>query len=112
MAVRGAMPTQVKAMYRWTDVAARTVAVYDCVASSSRDDTMIGRLQRYYRCGSWFGKICCCIAALDAMYWAWLRWWQPAHCMDIAPDFPRSSVICNVSTLPKQKGKTALHDEE
>lgn len=44
------------------------------------------------RCGSWFGKICCCIAAVDHMYWRWLEWRAPAHRLEIAPDFP-SAVI-------------------
>ena len=40
------------------------------------------------RCGSWFGKICCCIAAVDDMYWRWLRWWCPDSIFEIAPDHP------------------------
>ena len=44
-----------------------------------------------FRCGSWFGKICCCIVAVDHMYWRWLEWWSPPESFEIAPDFPRAS---------------------
>ena len=90
-------------MYRWTDVAARTQAVYDAAASSSRDDSLIGRLRRYFKCGRVFGKICTSIAAVDVLLWTWLRWWQPASRIEVAPDFPRPSVTCTIAAICKDK---------
>jgi phosphatidylinositol glycan class A protein len=49
---------------------------------------MTGRLRRYYKCGAWFGKICCCITAVDWMYWRFLEWWLPRDSIDIAPELP------------------------
>ena len=40
------------------------------------------------RCGVWFGKICCCIAAVDDMYWRWQQWWRPDSSFELAPDHP------------------------
>ena len=53
-----------------------------------REDSLVGRLRRYHKCGKWFGKICCCIAAVDWLYWRWLEWLQPAGRFDPEPDFP------------------------
>lgn len=33
-----------------------------CGACVPRDDGMVNRLRRYHKCGTWFGKICCCVA--------------------------------------------------
>ena len=49
---------------------------------------MAGRLRRYYKCGRWFGKLCCCVAAVDWLYWRALEWWQPAAGLGRAPQFP------------------------
>ena len=38
-------------MYSWERVAVRTERVYDAVADSRRDDSMLARLRRYYKCG-------------------------------------------------------------
>ena len=83
-------------MYQWPDIALRTSAVYTAVMSSSRDDSIIGRLKRYHRCGAVFGKLCCCVAAVDAMYLAFLEWWEPAQDIDLAPDLftGRGNVNC------------------
>lgn len=32
-----------------------------CAACGLRDDSIVGRLLRYHKCGAWFGKICCCV---------------------------------------------------
>ncbi|KAK9817977.1 hypothetical protein WJX72_005225 [[Myrmecia] bisecta] len=79
---------EVQAMYSWPQIAQRTERVYDAAAASARDDTFVGRLKRYHKCGRWFGKICCCVAAVDYMYWCWLDWLYPANGIAIAPDTP------------------------
>lgn len=63
-----------KKMYSWNDVAKRTERAYLDVVSSRRDDSMLARLTRYHKCGKWFGKICCCVVAVDWLYWNWLTW--------------------------------------
>lgn len=108
----------VRDMYSWQAIAQRTEHVYwrvlrDCggggggggsggssgdvagttgaagvALSAGRDDSMVGRLRRYHKCGKWFGKICCCITAVDWLYWCFLEWWQPASSIGPAPDFP------------------------
>lgn len=62
-------------------------------ADPPRDDSMVGRLRRYHKCGKWFGKICCCIAAVDWLYWRWLEWWQPAAGLAPEPDFPNPFLL-------------------
>ncbi len=69
----------VRDMYSWQSIAARTEAVYRAVLlDAQRDDSMTGRLARYYKCGKWFGKICCCVtgAWVVVMFGAG---WLPAH---------------------------------
>ncbi|KAI3436712.1 hypothetical protein D9Q98_006127 [Chlorella vulgaris] len=78
----------VREMYSWQSIAQRTERVYRQVLhGDARDDSMVGRLRRYHQCGKWFGKICCCITAVDWLYWRWLEWWQPASLFERAPDF-------------------------
>ena len=55
---------------------------------AARDDTWAGRLARYHKCGKWFGKLCCCVAAVDWLYWQALEWWEPSTSIEQAPDFP------------------------
>jgi hypothetical protein len=45
------------------------------------------RLVRLHRCGVWAGKLFCCVAAVDYMYWRWVEWWRPAASVEPAPDF-------------------------
>ena len=42
---------QVAAMYSWERVAVRTERIYDAVANGRRDDSMLARLGRFYKCG-------------------------------------------------------------
>lgn len=65
-------------MYNWSQVTTRTLAVYHNALNCDRDDSMVARLHRFYLCGKWFGKICCCIAAVDWLYWKYLEWRHPA----------------------------------
>ena len=42
-------------MYSWEHIAVRTETVYDAAAASERDDSMLARLNRLYRCDT-FGS--------------------------------------------------------
>jgi phosphatidylinositol glycan class A protein len=67
----------VTTMYSWHAVAQRTARVYDSVMQLDRDDSMASRLSRYWKCGKWFGKICCCVVTVDWWYLKFLEWWDP-----------------------------------
>lgn len=43
------------------------------------------------RCGPWFGKICCCILAIDLLLLHLLAWLRPAADIDVAPDYAAGS---------------------
>ena len=75
-------------MYSWEAVARRTERVYYNAVRLERDDSMGARLQRYWLCGKWFGKICCCVAAVDWWYWQWLEMWDPRGKIKIEKEFP------------------------
>lgn len=83
---------QVHGFYNWPRIAARTEKVYAAAVSSKRDDEMMGRFCRYYKCGAWFGKICCCLAAAMHLYWCWLEILYPRAIIDIAIDFSKGSL--------------------
>ena len=67
------------------------------------EDVASCRLGQYYRCGAVFGKLCCCIAAVNLMYlWA-LEWLEPASSLDAAPDIPPAKVA-----QPPSRGKVQI----
>ena len=79
---------RISQMYSWSDVAARTEAVYLCSNSSiDRDTSLLARMGEYYGCGEMFGKIACFLVALDYIFLVLLEWLQPAKDIDSAPDF-------------------------
>lgn len=104
----------VKGMYSWQAVRQRTEAVYFkvwqvfddsivflssgghwcCLTLSrldspqSRDEDMLGALQRSRQAGPWYGLICCCILALGWLVWKVLDWWDPPSKVPQAPRFP------------------------
>lgn len=78
--------TQVAAFYSWPAVAARTERVYAATLRETRDDTPLGRLRRYVRCGTVFGLLACVVAALDIILLHWLDWRQPASGIATVPD--------------------------
>ncbi|KAL3137234.1 hypothetical protein ABBQ32_006784 [Trebouxia sp. C0010 RCD-2024] len=82
---------QVHSFYNWPRIAARTEKVYTAAIACKRDDDMMGRFCRYYKCGTWFGKICCCVAAVMHLYWYWLEQRYPRANIDIAIDFSKGS---------------------
>ena len=80
---------QVHGFYNWPRIAARTEKVYEAAVTAWRDDTLMGRFCRYYQCGTWFGKICCCVAAVMHLYWRWLEVMYPRDAIDIAVSLRR-----------------------
>jgi len=79
----------VKRMYDWNQVAERTERVYELISKTGKLP-MLGRLRRYYECGSWIGKVICVLIALLFLWWKFLEWYVPRDEIDIAPDFPTS----------------------
>ena len=105
---------QVRMMYSWTDVAARTERVYDGISGIlSEEDfygyqpgdgwgatrgraglqsfALIDRLKRYYGCGIWAGKLFCLCVIVDYLLWMFLEMWAPRARIDIVKDWPRKS---------------------
>ncbi|KAI4087346.1 MAG: hypothetical protein LQ344_006841 [Seirophora lacunosa] len=104
---------QVRMMYSWTNVAARTERVYDGItgalseedfygeqhgwssASSSAPTTrvqsfaLIDRLKRYYGCGIWAGKLFCLCVVIDYLILQFLEVWAPRRGIDIARNWPK-----------------------
>lgn len=78
---------QIKEMYNWHDVAARTEKVYDEVIKME-DGSFIDTLQKYYSCGLWAGKIFCCVVSFNYLLWRFLNWAQPKDDIERAIDFP------------------------
>eukprot|EP00939_MAST-03C_sp_MAST-3C-sp1_P002870 g2870.t1 len=83
---------QMKNMYNWDDVAARTEKVYEKVSQIPRP-TLVDRLNRYGSNGIFFGPISCIIIALDYMLWIALEWLSPSRNIEVAPDFPTRAYL-------------------
>jgi hypothetical protein len=78
-------------MYNWPNVAQRTVAVYDKLASLpsiSPQAELLSRLRRYRAIGTWAGLIFCCIMVWLHCFCALLEWQQPVEGVDMAVDWP------------------------
>ena len=41
-----------------------------------------------YKCGPWFGKLCCAILGMHLLLLRLLQWWRPAADIDVVPDYP------------------------
>jgi len=78
---------QVKNMYNWYDVAARTEKVYQ-MAMTTDQLSLKQRLLKYHECGPVAGKLGCLVVAFDYLLWRFLQWLMPLDQVDIAPDFP------------------------
>jgi len=108
---------QVKKMYSWTDVAARTERVYDGISGVLSDAefygydaadaaswsatrgragvqsfALIDRLKRYYGCGIWAGKLFCLCAVIDYIIFLLLELWAPRDAIDIARNWPKKII--------------------
>jgi len=99
---------QVKKMYSWTNVAARTERVYDAICGAIseaqfygfdsanpfeppriRGFALIDRLKRYYGCGTWAGKLFCICVVVDYLLFLILEIVFPRSNIDICPSWPR-----------------------
>jgi len=78
---------QVRQMYSWTDVAARTERVYDHVVSI-RSPPLIERLKKYYGCGIWAGKLFAICCVVDFLLLMVLEFIWPNDKIDMALDWP------------------------
>jgi phosphatidylinositol glycan class A protein len=87
-----AFHSQVKSMYSWHDVAMRSEIVYHRVIATP-SLALLTRLQRYYECGMWAGKLMCLSIMLDLLLFNVLEWLQPRHSIDIAPDAARDAPV-------------------
>ena len=108
---------QVKKMYSWTDVAARTERVYAGISGALTDAefygydaadaaswsatrgragvqsyALIDRLKRYYGCGIWAGKLFCLCAIIDYILFVLLELWAPRDAIDIARNWPKKMI--------------------
>ncbi|KAL8954403.1 MAG: hypothetical protein Q9193_007261 [Seirophora villosa] len=99
---------QVRMMYSWTNVAARTERVYDGITGAlSEEDfygeqhgwssatttrvqsfALIDRLKRYYGCGIWAGKLFCLCVVIDYLILQFLEVWAPRRGIDVARNWP------------------------
>lgn len=59
------------------------------------------------RCGPWFGKICCCILAVDLLLLRLLAWLRPAADIDAAPDYSASASALGQAGAPPTASKPA-----
>ena len=82
------LPLQVASFYAWPNIAERTEVVYDISRNVRQDGSLLARLRRYYTCGSWFGKVCCCLAIIEFLWWQLVQQLYPQCSTDIAPDWP------------------------
>lgn len=78
---------EVRLMYDWDNVAARTEVVYKTMCLMP-NLPLLERMRKFLACGLYFGKINCLLAALDFLIWKMLEWYQPASDIDPAIDFP------------------------
>ncbi len=74
---------QVRKMYSWTDVAARTERVYNHI-SNMYSLPLIERLKRYYGCGLFAGNLFCFLVAVDFLLLLCLQWLWPERKIDKA----------------------------
>ncbi|ORY81861.1 hypothetical protein BCR37DRAFT_367902 [Protomyces lactucae-debilis] len=73
---------QVKRMYSWTNIAARTEQVYDHI-SANASLPLMERLKKYYGCGVYAGKLFCMLVAIDFLLLIVLEYLQPLASIDI-----------------------------
>lgn len=113
---------QVKEMYNWPNVAQRTAAVYDLIASDTpsgpvhshtpscrrSSDELLARLRRYRSVGAWAGLVFCCIVLWLHWFWGLLEWQQPAAEVDVALDWPTGGGGCGHEAWEQQR----LHQEQ
>jgi len=95
---------QVKKMYSWHNVTARTERVYFQVLNQPRA-TFLQRLRRFYDCGPWAGKIFSAFVMFDLLIWRMLEWLFPREQVEKAYDFPEYDVFRNSSIWSQSHSK-------
>ncbi|ANB13492.1 Spt14p [Sugiyamaella lignohabitans] len=94
---------EIKGMYCWEDVAERTEAVYDHISKTVRDDEpLVERLQKYYRCGPWAGKLFVVCIIVDTLFYLFLQWFWPEELIDRAKKWPKKIVNCDLTESQKK----------
>lgn len=83
---------QIKDMYCWEDIARRTENVYDSIDTDTLNPPLLDRLQRYYRCGPWAGKLFVLCVIVDILVYQFLEWFFPRSSIDPARKWPRKAV--------------------
>mmetsp|Transcript_20535 Transcript_20535/g.30504 ORF Transcript_20535/g.30504 Transcript_20535/m.30504 type:complete len:313 (-) Transcript_20535:13-951(-) len=78
---------RVKKMYNWNYVACRNEVVYNRILRA-QSIPFLEKLRRYYGCGSWAGKLWCCLVVMIYFFWRFLEIAFPQEEIDTAPDFP------------------------
>jgi hypothetical protein len=82
---------ELREIYNWPEVAARTVRVYDAIAATPTVP-LIERFRRYYGVGRVFGPIVLVLMSLIYLVFVTLEIVAPAVDVDIVPDLPWSSI--------------------
>jgi phosphatidylinositol N-acetylglucosaminyltransferase subunit A len=100
---------EIKDMYCWSDVATRTEQVYSQIEATKLNEPLLNRLYRYYRAGSWAGKLFVLCVLVDLLFYCFLEWWYPRDQIDICRKWPKK--------IKNKKRESALstngrHDEE
>ena len=72
-----------------------------CRCAALQDSTL-GRLRRYARCGPYAGPLFAAVAAADALYLRWVALTQPAAGIDDAPDMPPVGALCARAAPPPE----------
>lgn len=77
--------SRIQAMYNWRDVTKRTLKVYH-LAREAPPRRMVDKMRRYSQCGSWAGKLWCCVIVCLYYFLSFIEWWRPASEVQIMPD--------------------------
>jgi len=78
---------RIQQMYDWNYVAERTDIVYRRILMHP-PSSLIRKIHKLSACGSWAGKLFCCIVAAMYLFWCLLEVIRPREQIDIAPEFP------------------------
>ncbi|PRT54357.1 Phosphatidylinositol N-acetylglucosaminyltransferase gpi3 subunit [Wickerhamiella sorbophila] len=79
---------EVRTIYCWSDVAARTEKIYEDILASDRSETLVERMQKHYQCGPFAGKLFVLCVVVDVMLLHLLEWLYPRRSIDLAKKWP------------------------
>ena len=77
---------QISRMYRWEEVARRTVLVYDDLIFNKRKPRLINRILNYLRIGRFFGLLGVLLVSVDCIFLFILDYFFPANDVEIAKE--------------------------